>query len=117
MRIGVTVCAIGVMLAAWMLPAAHVHTSHSGEAVVHRHAAEHSPHHPSQSLDHDEHHVVTSPDPTYLSGRQFAVDRPALTTALVVEPQRRVVSRVARLDAPLPHGPPIRIRSLRAPPA
>lgn len=105
------------MLAAWMLPAVHVHTSHSGQAVVHRHATEHSPHHPSQALDHDEHHVVTSPEPAYVSGRQFAVDRPVLTVALVVEPQLRVISRVAGLDAPLSHGPPIRIRSLRAPPA
>jgi hypothetical protein len=116
-RIVVTVCAVAATLALSILPADHVHETYSGRPIVHRHliddAAEHA-----GSIDHGDHHGVRTLEPTFVSERQYDVDRPLIAVAVdLVAPESRLVGRVEPLDAPLAHGPPIRCSSLRAPPA
>lgn len=117
LKIVVTVCAVVATLAVAMLPAEHVHETYSGSAIVHRHVIDDAAEH-AGTLDHGDHHGVKMLDSTFVSERQYDIDRPLIAVALVlVAPERRLVARVEPIDAPVAHGPPIRSSSLRAPPA
>lgn len=114
------------MLALSVLPSEHLHASGSGKSQVHRHVAavetEHHGHEPEDtrpSFDHGDHRLATTLEPAFASQRQYWPERPLSTTAfsVVVVPEQAIVGSVERIDAPPAHGPPIRIRSLRAPPA
>lgn len=117
-RIGVTACAVAAMLALSMLPAEHLHASDAERPVVHRHVIGDAAEHADSSVDHPDHWAVQTLDPTFHSERQYAVRRPLITVEpVLVVPDRRFAGRVEPLDAVMTHGPPIRVRSLRAPPA
>jgi hypothetical protein len=112
------------MLALSMLPAVHVHDSVSGETVAHRHVVdEDSDHddaraHTGSSLDHGDHHAAKTLEPAFVSEHQFDLDHPVVTVERVVTvPDRRFIGRVEATDDVMTHGPPIRVDSLRAPPA
>lgn len=119
-------CAVAAVLALSILPAEHLHASAAGRSVLHRHVidheVEHNVHHSednSLSFDHDDHRYATILDPAFASQRQYRPERPLSTPAfgVVVVPERRIAGSAERIDGPPTHGPPIRIRSLRAPPA
>ncbi len=114
----VTVCSVATTLALSILPAEHLHESDTGRPTVHRHVIDHTAEH-AGAIDHGGHHdVKTLDDPLFVSERQYSVDRPQFTGALLlVAPERRPVGRVEPIDAPLAHGPPIRVGTLRGPPA
>ena len=116
-RIVVTVCSVAATLALSIVPAAHVHESYSGRLIVHRHVIDDAAEH-AGTIDHGDHHGVRTLEPTFVSERQYDVDRPLITVELVlVAPEPRFVGRVEPIAARLTHGPPIRSGSLRAPPA
>lgn len=116
-RIVVTVCSAAATLALSVLPPEHLHESYSGRPIVHRHVIDDSAEH-AGAIDHGDHHGVKTLEPAFVSERRYDVDRPLLTVELVlVAPERRFVGRVEPTAARLTHGPPIRSRSLRAPPA
>lgn len=117
-RIGVSVCAVAAMLTVSMLPAEHLHTSEGGRQLIHRHAPDDADAHDGSSFDHREPGSVTMLEPTFVSERRYAGDRPLITVDLVVvEPTRRVVGPMAAVDILKAHGPPIRAGSPRAPPS
>ena len=112
------------MLGLSMLPAVHVHDSVSGQTVAHRHVVdEASDHddalaHTGSSLDHGDHHAAKTLEPTFVAERPFDLDHPVVTVRVVLaELDRRVVGQVDPPDGVMTHGPPIRVDSLRAPPA
>ena len=118
LEIAVTVWALAAMLALSMLPAEHLHTSESGHQVAHRHASDDADAHDDSSFDHSEPGSVTILEPTFVSERRYAGDRPLITVDLVVaEPTRGVVGPMAAVDILKAHGPPIRAGSPRAPPS
>jgi hypothetical protein len=117
-RIGVAVWAMAALLALSMLPAEHLHASGPGRALVHRHMMDDGTEHPGSSVDHGDHQSAQIVNPAFDSQRQYDLDSPLIVAApVLVAPEQRVVGRVQPTDAPLTHGPPIRVRSLRAPPA
>lgn len=118
-RIVVTFCAGAAMLALSNLPAAHLHAEDFGSSFVHRHVTDDgTTEHPASALDHADHSSVKMLDPTFNSQRQYDVGHPLTSVGLVVvAPDQRFAGPTDRIDAPRAHGPPIRIRSLRAPPA
>ena len=110
-------CAIAATVALSILPAAHVHVADGGAPLVHQHPVNAPAGHGS-ALDHPDHHGVNTLEPVFVSERQYDVDHPLLTAASVlVAPAHRLIGRVDLTGDPVAHGPPIRIRSLRAPPA
>jgi len=114
----VAVWAAASILALSMLPAEHLHTSDVERPVVHRHGLDDGAGSAGSFIDHDDHRSVSSSDPTYVPERQYDIDRPLITVELVlIRPDRRFVGRVEALDPVMTHGPLIRVRSLRAPPA
>ncbi len=116
-RIVVTVCAVAATLALSILPAEHLHESYSGRPIVHRHVIDDPAEH-AGTIDHGDHHGVKTLEPTFVAEREYDVDRPLVTVELVlVAPEPRFIGRVEPIAARLTHGPPIRVRSLRAPPA
>lgn len=118
LRIGVTVCAIAAVLTLGVLPVAHVHELYSGETLVHSHMIDDPVEH-AGTLDHGDHHSVRTLEPTFLVQQVQQLDPPVLLsmTVVVSPPETRALSYVDALDAPVIHGPPIRVVSLRAPPA
>lgn len=117
-RIGVTLCAVGAMLALSMLPAEHLHASAFGKTLVHRHVIDDAADHAGSSLDHGDHSSVKTLTLTFDSQPHYDVAQPIATAELMVAPpDRRFIGRVGRAQGPPTHGPPIRTRSLRAPPA
>ncbi len=119
-RLAVTLASFAATLALSMLPPAHVHESSSGPPIVHRHVADASADHAdhSASIDHGDHSGVKNLDPTFVAEPRRDAARPVLTSApVLVAPERREIGRMALLDDPVAHGPPIRVKSLRAPPA
>jgi len=117
-RIVVTACAVVAVLALSLLPAEHLHTSQSGAMLVHRHVVDVGAEHPDAGLDHGDHTSATTVDSTFSLQRQYSSVRTLIPAGLLaVAPDRRFSGRVDRIDAPRSHGPPIRVRSLRAPPA
>ena len=129
LRIVVTAGAVIAVFGLSLLPAEHLHASPSGTAVVHRHVVDdpsehpeatlhHDDHAPVTTLDHDAHSSVTTVDSAFNAQRQYSVARPLIPAGLLdIARDRRFSGRVDRLDVPRSHGPPIRVRSLRAPPA
>lgn len=116
-RIVVTVCSVVATLGLSMLPPEHMHESYSGRAIVHRHVIEDPAEH-AGSIDHADHRGVKTPEPTFVAERHYELDHPLVTVDIVlVAPEPRFTGRVAPTAARLTHGPPIRVRSLRAPPA
>ena len=116
-RIVATIGAVAATLALSMLPTEHVHTSHAGRAVAHRHVIDDRPEH-AGSLAHGDHGGVTTREPSFVSELQHAVNRPLITVEMVpAVPARRSAGRVALIDPLMTHGPPIRVSSLRGPPA
>jgi len=117
MRIAVTVCAVAATLALSMLPAEHVHETYSGRAIVHRHVIDDAAEH-AGTIDHGDHHATKTLDSTFVAERHYDVDRPLVSVEFVlVAPEPRFVGRVEPIAPRLTHGPPIRVGSLRAPPA
>lgn len=113
-----TVCAVGAMLALSMLPVEHLHASNFGQVFVHRHIIDEGATHAGSSLDHGDHTSVRTLNPTFDSQRHYDVAQPPVTAELLIAPpDRRYTGRVDRAQGPPTHGPPIRSRSLRAPPA
>jgi hypothetical protein len=109
-------CAIAAVLALSLFPAEHLHESDSG-SIVHRHVIDDAGGHPG-SIDHGDHHGAKTLEPTFVSESQYDVDRPeTIVAGGVVAPEGRLLGRVEPIEAQLAHGPPIRIASLRAPPA
>ena len=105
------------MLALSILPAEHLHESYSGASIVHRHVIDDAAEH-ADTIEHGDHHGVKTLEPTFLSERQYDVDSPLIIVELALAaPEQRLVGRVEPIAARLTHGPPIRSRSLRAPPA
>ena len=125
--LGVTLCAVAIVLAKAFLPAAHVHQSLSGEPIAHAHlAAEPADHadsvdHEEHGLDHGDHHHhdVLSLAQTYIvdSAPVLVAALVLLGTAFVPPPDVTNWRYATAFDAPVIHGPPVRVTSLRAPPA
>jgi hypothetical protein len=104
------------MLALSLLPAEHLHESDSG-SIVHRHVIDDEGGHP-RSIDHGDHHGAKTLEPTFVSESQYDLEQPEIiVTRVLVAPEGRLLDRVEPNDAPVAHGPPIRVGSLRAPPA
>jgi hypothetical protein len=117
-RIGVTVCAVMAVLALSILPATHLHQSISGKALIHSHLIDDPLEH-AGTLDHGDHHGVRTFAPVFTTERTtHAVTTLAAGSAVfLVTPERRSLAYTEALDAPVIHGPPLRIPSLRGPPA
>ena len=100
-----------------VFPAAHAHTSLSGKTFVHSHLMTDAVEHVS-TLDYGEHHDVPTVAPIFTIERSLQIAAPVLLGALVVSPpEARRLGHVEALDAPVIHGPPLQVLSLRAPPA
>ena len=117
-----TVCALAALVALSMLPTEHIHESHQGTQIVHRHMVDDAPEHSDSgyhgSIEHGDHLRVTILEPTFVPERQYDVERPLITVAVApLSPERRVAVGVDLIDDPVAHGPPLRVGSLRAPPA
>ena len=115
-------CAVAALVALSMLPAEHIHESHERPQVVHRHVVDEPSEHADSGhhgfIEHDGHLGVTILEPTFFSERQYDIERPLVTIApVLVAPERRVAVGVDLIDDPVAHGPPLRVGSLRAPPA
>jgi hypothetical protein len=111
----VSAYAILGIVALSMLPVEHAHSTSRG-SIVHRHASD-ADHH-AGSVEVSSHGSVTAFCPTYISTPSFGLVRPPLTSYdLLPPPPARVVRRIHRAVNPLPHGPPVRLDSLPAPPA
>ena len=116
-RFGATIYSIITIFAVSLMPAEHVHSSGVEGSLVHRHAAEHSADH-HDAFSHADHESTTTLAPTFISARSFTLVRPLMTGGYVIAaPERQLVQRLDRGDDPLPHGPPVRLDSLPAPPA
>jgi hypothetical protein len=117
-RIGVTICAVMAVLALSILPATHLHQSISGKALIHSHLIDDPLEH-AGTLDHGDHHGVRTFAPVFTTERTtHAVTTLAVGSAVfLVTPERRSLGYTEALDAPVIHGPPLRIPSLRGPPA
>ena len=118
LRIGVTVCAIAAVLALSIVPAAHVHQTLSGKPLIHSHFIDDPLEH-AGTLDHGDHHAVRTFASVFMPER--TTDSVPLLTAVAVfvltTPETRSLGYSDALDAPVIHGPPLRVVSLRAPPA
>ena len=118
LRIGVTVYAVAAVLAVAVMPAPHMHQSASGKPLVHSHLINDPVEH-AGTLDHGDHRGVRTFAPVFLAERT-ANSVPALTTVtlfVLATPETRSLGYSDALDAPVIHGPPLRVLSLRAPPA
>lgn len=105
------------MLGLGWFPAAHAHKLISGKTLVHSHLIADPVEH-AGTLDHGDHHGVQTLVPSFTIERILQVAVPVVLSAVVlVLPETRPLSRVNALDAPVIHGPPLRVQSLRAPPA
>lgn len=106
------------MAALWAAPAEHVHPSPDGPSVVHRHLIDDTARHANPTFDHDDHSTATTIDPVYVPEQPFADPQPlSAARTLPGGPERRFVGRAAPGPLPIAHSPPLRIGSLRAPPA
>lgn len=106
------------MLALSVLPAEHVHASGAGKVLVHRHVIDDGAHHSDSSLDHGKHATVTTLEPAFDAQRRYEAPHPLTASErLAARPDLRVAGRMDRIAAPPAHGPPIRVGSLRGPPA
>ncbi len=100
-----------------MLPAAHAHTLSSGKTLVHSHLISDPIEH-AGTLDHGDHHGVATFVPSFTIERTLEIGVPVVVGVVVLTlPETRPLSHVDALDAPVIHGPPLRVQSLRAPPA
>lgn len=118
LRIGVTVCAVAAVLALSMVPTTHVHQSLSGKPLVHSHFINDPVEH-AGTLDHGDHHGVRTFASVFMAERTTN-SVPVLTTVAVfvlARPETRSLGYRDALDAPVIHGPPLRVLSLRGPPA
>lgn len=112
-----TVAAVCAVLGLGLLPAAHAHTLTSGETFVHSHVTGDPAGHDG-TLDHGDHHVVPASVPSFTVERTLRIAAPVVpAVAVLAAPDTRPPGPVQALDAPVIHGPPLRVRSLRAPPA
>ena len=118
-RIGVALSAVAAVLALSILPAGHVHQSIDTGAVVHTHLIKNGAPHDALGLDHGDHHNARTVHPTFTAERTMRFDAaPALLVAVVLEtPRVSTRAHVDAVDDPVIHGPPLRVPSLRAPPA
>lgn len=118
-RIGVTICAVVAVVALSMLPATHLHRSISGKSLVHSHFTADPVEH-AGALDHADHNGVRTFVSVFTAERTTdPVMAPTVVTAVfllaAVEP--RPLAYNDALEAPVIQGPPLRVISLRAPPA
>jgi len=138
-RLVVVASALAAMLALPVLPPGHLHASDDGRALVHRHSISlDSAHgdatfghghatvdpidatvdHDDAILDHGEHSSAATVAASFDLQRSYHPDRPLTSPAVVlIPPEDRLAASMERVSTPPTHGPPIRIRSLRAPPA
>jgi len=114
LRIGVTICAVMAVLALSILPATHLHRSISGNALIHSHLVDDPLEH-AGTLDHG----VRTFAPVFTTERttHAVAMLAAASPVFLVTVERRSLGYTEALDAPVIHGPPLRIPSLRAPPA
>ncbi len=117
--IGATLFAVTAMAVLSMLPAEHLHRSHSGPPVVHRHATDGAVDHAGIAFEQGDHHGAKTLELRYMARRHYDLGRPLIAVELVlVAPEQPMVARVDVLETPMTHGPPLRIGPpLRAPPA
>lgn len=117
-RIAVAISALPAILAFSLLPSEHLHASDAGTSFVHRHVIEHESEHGSASVGHEDHESATTLYSAFDFERRYHPVHPLTTPELLLrKPQCTQEDAVERMDPPPTHGPPIRIRSLRAPPA
>jgi hypothetical protein len=116
-RLGATLLAIFAIAALAVLPVAHAHTTVSGEPLVHSHLTPEPTEH-SGTLDHGDHHGARSLAQSFTIEPTLQIDAPALIEGLVLAPPPEPTIGFVEPAEPRPiHGPPIRVISLRAPPA
>jgi hypothetical protein len=117
--------AVGVWLVATalavqpLLPAAHVHhDGHSGDPIVHRHAAEVA-HHEGSALEQADHNATARTlVMTFTSDRVSSVSVAAVPTEVAAIAASESTSLiVGRVVTQLPHGPPRPDLPPRAPPS
>lgn len=118
LRIGVTVCAVAAVLGLAIVPATHLHQSLSGKPLVHSHLINDPVDH-AGTLDHGDHHGVRTLAPVFMAGRTINTVPALVGVAVFVlaQPEPRSLAYSDALDAPVIHGPPPRVLSLRGPPA
>lgn len=118
-RVVATLWAVLAVLTFAVLPAAHLHRSASGSALIHSHVLSHPVQHAGMVDDGDDHGGRTL-------GVVFTLSRavdggiPAAVPAagfLLGAPETQSRSFSNALEAPVIHGPPRSAVSLRAPPA
>jgi hypothetical protein len=115
------------MLALSLLPLEHLHRSASGPSVIHRHFMEEDveAHHDSHtaegvhaSLHHSDHGDAETLTPAFVAERHYLPMAPLVVAVfLLPAPEPRAVYPIELDVVPLAHGPPIRLLSLRGPPA
>lgn len=100
------------------LPPKHLHSPDFGPSIVHQHGAIDTSDHHEGSLSSSEHRVAKTFEPAFVSQRPFDLNPPLIAAELTIGvPESQFVGRIAPLDLPMAHGPPIRVASDRAPPA
>lgn len=117
-RIGVTVYAVAAVLAVAVMPAPHLHQSASGKPLVHSHLINDPVEH-AGTLDHGDHRGVRTFAPVFMAERTMNSVPALMAVAVLVlaRPESRSLGYSDSLNAPVIHGPPGRVLSLRAPPA
>jgi len=107
------------VLALAVMPAPHLHRSISGKPLIHSHLIADPIEH-AGTLDHGNHYGVRTLGPMFTPERTTdwgAATVEGTAVVRVMEPGRRSLGYLGTLDAPASHGPPLRVVSLRAPPA
>jgi hypothetical protein len=116
-RIGVTIVAVCAIVGLSMLPAAHAHTASTGQTFIHSHAVADPVDH-QDVLDHGDHGAGPTLVRGFIAAAVQSIAPPAtLDASPVAAPEARLVAHPRDVDRQAIHGPPRRIRSLRAPPA
>lgn len=112
-----TLAAMFAMVALAVLPLSHAHRTASGHTLVHSHVAPEPADHVGM-VDGGDHHDAESLAHSFTVEPTLRLDAPALIAALVLVPPAEPSVGYVEPAVPRPtHGPPIRVISLRAPPA
>ena len=113
-----TVYAVAAVLALAVMPAPHLHESVSGKPLIHSHLINDPVEH-AGTLDHGDHRGVRTFAPVFMAERTTNSVPALMAVAVFVlaKPETRSLAYSDALDAPVIHGPPPRVLSLRGPPA
>jgi hypothetical protein len=118
LTIGAAVCAAAAVLALGIMPPTHLHRSISGTLLVHSHLINDPVAHAGTFNSGDDHGEPTFA--TVFVAERTATPGPAFTAVaafVLARPQPRSLSYRNGSDAPVIHGPPRAVLSLRAPPS